>query len=129
MKYSVANNFLKSEFFRYSVVGLSTLILDQSLFLIIYRFNKSIIMTNILSTSLTLIYNYISHRVFTFKSTSNFLRTSLLYLIVLILNISIGTALVHFLFLSGFNIFLSKLISILILLPLTFNSSKFIFKF
>ncbi len=103
---------LNSTFIRYFIIGISGVILDFSVFALLYKvFAIGEVFANIISSFLGFNNNFFLNLFFNFKTKGNFLFRYFSYFGVCIIGIIISTC---FLYVSvskfGFNAFLSKFV-------------------
>lgn len=82
---------------KYLFAGGSAAIVELGVFWLLSSLNWSIALSNVSAVSLSTVYNYIFNRNVTFKSTSNSLRSGLLYLLLLLFNTLFSTWFISFL--------------------------------
>lgn len=68
---------------RWLIVGLSTKMLDFSVFNVVYYINKDILWANALSAILSVSYNYTMHHVYTYSGRANFSQSIRRYLFLI----------------------------------------------
>ena len=73
--------------FRYLLVGGSSAAIDFGLFQVLYLvFGVSPVISNLVSVGVSTVFNFLVNRSFTFKSTSNPVRSLVLYLLLFAAN-------------------------------------------
>jgi putative flippase GtrA len=78
--------------FRYLIVGGTSALIELALFSLIYYLSKGLtIPANIIAVCVATSFNFLVNRNFTFKSTSNFWRSAILYLLLFGLNLAFTT--------------------------------------
>jgi putative flippase GtrA len=112
--------------FRWALVGTITFIIDYLAFISIYALVESVILANSSAGLLSISFNYLAHYSWSFRSESNYSRSSMKYLVNLIIFWGIGTLVLKFLIDSGIEAEYAKLIPVPIISPLSFLSLKFI---
>ena len=110
---------------RWSLVGVTTALIDYAIFISMYSVIISVLAANFLAGVVSLSFNYSAHYFWSFKSQTDHTKAGLKYLINLITFWSISTILLKILISSGINPKIAKLIPILIIAPLSFISLRF----
>ena len=114
---------------RWSLVGITTSILDYLLFIFIYSNLEYILISNFISGVISISFNYLAHYSWSFKSKSVHSESSLRYLMNLIVFWTFGTIILNFLIQSDIDPKVAKLIPIVLIAPFSFLSLKyFVFK-
>lgn len=114
---------------RWSLVGITTSILDYLLFIFIYSNLEYILISNFISGVISISFNYLAHYSWSFKSKSVHSKSSLRYLLNLITFWTFGTIILKFLIQSNIDPKVAKLIPIVLIAPFSFLSLKyFVFK-
>ena len=110
---------------RWALVGVTTLVLDYTTFIIIYSTVTSVLVANFFAGLVSIGFNYIAHYFWSFKSQTDHTKAGLKYLVNLITFWSINTLLLKILITSGFDPKIAKLMPIPIIAPLSFISLRF----
>lgn len=111
------------------LVGSSTFIIDYLLFVSIYAWNGSVILSNLCAGVFSISFNYYAHHSWSFGSSSKHFSSGLKYLMNLTFFWIVGTILLKILIDSGIDAKFAKPLLIPILAPLSFISLKlFVFK-
>jgi len=116
-------------FFKWMLVGSSTFIIDYVLFVSIYAWNGSVVLSNLSAGIISISFNYYAHHSWSFSSNSQYFSSGLKYLLNLTFFWIFGTILLKVLIDSGIDAKFAKLLPIPVLAPLSFISLKlFVFK-
>jgi len=111
------------------LVGSLTFAIDYGLFVSIYAWNRSVILSNLCAGIFSISFNYYAHRSWSFNSNSQYFSSGLKYLVNLTFFWIVGTILLKVLIDSGIDAKFAKLLPIPVLAPLSFISLKlFVFK-
>ena len=117
---------------RWLIVGLSTKMLDFSVFNLVYLINKNILWANALSAILSGSYNYTMHHVYTYSGRANLSQSIGRYLILIsaffLLDLAVITCLVSFGMIAAIaksiSMILLAVASVLILNSWVFKNTK-----
>ena len=110
---------------RWALVGVTTTVIDYTVFISIYSVITSVLVANFFAGLVSIGFNYSAHYFWSFKSQIDHTKVGLKYLINLITFWSISTLLLKILITSGLDPKIAKLMPILIIAPLSFISLKF----
>ncbi len=110
---------------RWSLVGVTTAIIDYTIFISMYSVMTSVLIPNFFAGLLSIGFNYTAHYFWSFKSQTDHAKASLKYLINLITFWSLSTLLLKALISAGIDPKIAKLIPIPIIAPLSFFSLRF----
>jgi len=110
---------------RWALVGITTAIIDYTLFISVYFVMTSVLIANLLAGLVSIGFNYSAHYFWSFKSQIDHTKVSLKYLINLVCFWSLNTLLLKALISAGIDPKIAKLIPILIIAPLSFISLRF----
>ena len=114
---------------RWALVGSVTSVIDYLIFISLYSVINSVLLSNFCAGLSSIIFNYLTHYSWTFKSDTEHFKSSTKYLINLFIFWSLGTILLTNLIASGIDPKLAKLLPIPVTAPLSFLSLKiFVFK-
>jgi len=116
----------KFDFFRYSLVGIITVIIDFLLLYIFYdylMFSKNISIT--LSYALASTTNFFMHKYFTFKSSRKIFKEIIKFVTIVVLSYLLTIFLINYFIKLGINIYISKIITLIISYVLIYFISKF----
>ncbi len=115
---------------RWALVGITTTVIDYLIFISIYSVITSVLIANFCAGLFSITFNYLAHYFWSFKSQADHSRSSLKYLLNLIIFWSTSTLLLKVLITVGIDPKIAKLIPIPFIAPLSFLSLKFfVFKF
>ena len=110
---------------RWALVGVTTTIIDYTIFISMYSVISSVLIANFFAGLLSIGFNYIAHYFWSFKSQTDHTKAGLKYLINLISFWSLSTILLKALITAGVDPKIAKLIPIPIIAPLSFLSLRF----
>ena len=110
---------------RWALVGVTTAIIDYTVFILMYSVIISVIVANFFAGLVSISFNYSAHYFWSFKSETNHTKAGLKYLVNLITFWSISTLLLKALITYGFDPKIAKLIPIVIIAPISFISLRF----
>ena len=111
---------------RWTLVGVSTFLIDFIIFLKLYSTTSSVLFSNFVSGIFSVIFNYLSNYFWSFNSKSDHSKSGLKYLVNLIIIWGVNTFLIKFLILAGIQENYAKLIPALIIAPFSFYSLRFV---
>ena len=124
---NIKNLFIKNNsIFRWGLIGALTTAIDYLMFIIAHSKFTSVIIANFCAGVFSISFNYFSHYLWTFKSTTIHSKSGTKFLINLITFWSISTFLLKLLINSGIDPKIAKIIPIFAIAPLSFLSLKFI---
>ncbi len=110
---------------RWALVGVTTAIIDYTIFISMYSVITSVLIANFAAGLLSIGFNYTAHYFWSFKSQIDHAKAGLKYLINLITFWSLSTLLLKTLITAGVDPKIAKLIPIPIIAPLSFISLRF----
>ena len=110
---------------RWAIVGTSTVVIDYLIFIGMYSMITSVLVANFLAGLISIIFNYIAHYSWSFKSKNDHGKSGIKFLINLLIFWSLGTLLLKGLITAGIDPKIAKLIPIPFIAPLSFLSLKF----
>ena len=110
---------------RWALVGVTTAIIDYTIFISMYSVITSVLIANFFAGLLSIGFNYTAHYFWSFKSQTDHAKAGLKYLINLITFWSLSTLLLKTLITAGVDPKIAKLIPIPIIAPLSFISLRF----
>ena len=110
---------------RWALVGIITAVIDYVIFVTMYSVVTSVLIANFCSGLLSIIFNYLAHYFWSFKSEVNHLKSGAKFFINLIVIWSLSTLLLNILINEGIEPKFAKLIPMLFVAPLSFISMRF----
>ena len=110
---------------RWASVGIITALIDYIIFVTMYSAVTSVLIANFCSGLLSIIFNYLAHYFWSFRSEVNHLKSGAKFFINLIVIWSLSTLLLNFLINEGIEPKFAKLIPMLLVAPLSFISMRF----
>ena len=114
---------------RWGLVGTLTAVIDYFIFLFLYSLLPSVLFANFFAGLVSLIFNYLSHYFWSFKSASDHKQSGARFLINLVVIWSLGTVFLKVLISSGIDPHIAKIIPVLVSAPLSYLSlNYFVFK-
>lgn len=111
---------------RWAMVGFLTFLVDYVTFLAFYSNLKNVIYSNFFAALFSLLFNYLLHFFWTFKSQSSYYNSGTRYLLNLFVFWILSTTLLSFFISAGIEAKIAKFIPITIIAPLSFLSLKYI---
>jgi len=117
-------------FKRWAIVGTFTLIIDYLIFIFLYSRNISIFLSNFYSGFVSIMFNYLAHSFWTFEGKRNHFISGIKYLTTFILIWILGSYILNYFILTGFEAKIAKLMYLPIITPLSYFLLKiFVFRF
>ena len=110
---------------RWALVGIITAVIDYIIFVTMYSVVTSVLIANFCSGLLSIIFNYLAHYFWSFRSEVNHLKSGAKFFINLIVIWSLSTILLNILINEGIEPKFAKLIPMLFVAPLSFISMRF----
>jgi putative flippase GtrA len=110
---------------RWALVGIITAVIDYIIFVTMYSVVTSVLIANFCSGLLSIIFNYLAHYFWSFRSEVNHLKSGAKFFINLIVIWSLSTILLNILINEGIEAKFAKLIPMLFVAPLSFISMRF----
>ena len=110
---------------RWALVGVTTAIIDYTMFISMYSLITSVLIANFFAGLVSLGFNYSAHYFWSFKSQTDHVKVGLKYLISLVTFWSLNTVLLKALITAGIDPKIAKLIPVPIIAPLSFISLRF----
>jgi putative flippase GtrA len=107
---------LRSKFLKYGIVGCTGLIVDMGVFYLLHKmFGVNYIVTNIISSSLGVVNNFILNSLFTFKVKDKLMTRFISFYLIAIVGMILSSGLLAMM-IDGFKMdsMVSKMISVLI---------------
>ena len=105
---------------RWAIVGVTTFIIDYSLFLLLYGPIESVFIANFFAASVATSLNYVMHHRWTFKSEEDHSRSTFKCLLTLIFWWFVGTSILKGLIVSGLDPRLAKFLPVIIVIPFNY---------
>jgi putative flippase GtrA len=105
---------------RWATVGISTFIIDYSIFITLYGPIDSVFIANFIAAIFATSINYFLHHRWTFKSEQNHSRSTVKYLLTLLFWWFVGTSILKILIVSGLDPRLAKFIPVVIVTPFNY---------
>ncbi len=105
---------------RWAIVGVTTFIIDYSIFILIYGRIDSVFVSNFFAAVVATSFNYMMHHRWTFKSEENHSRSTIKYLLTLLFWWLVGTSILKGLIVSGLDPRLAKFIPVIIVTPFNY---------
>jgi putative flippase GtrA len=115
--------------FRWALVGIITTVIDYLIFVSLFSVTNSVLLSNSCAGLISISFNYLAHYTWSFRSNAKHSRSSLKYLLNLLIFWSFGTWLLSNFIAAGIEAAIAKLLPISITAPLSYLSLKmFVFK-
>ena len=110
---------------RWALVGITTAVIDYSIFIAMYSLITSVLIANFVAGLFSITFNYLAHYSWSFKSEVDHSKSGTKYVINLVTFWSLSTLLLKGLITAGIDPKIAKLIPIPFIAPLSFLSLKF----
>jgi putative flippase GtrA len=117
---------LNSKFVKYGIVGVFGLIVDMGIFYILHKMlGVNYIISNLVSSTLAVIHNFILNSVFTFKVKDRLIKRFLSFYTIALVGMAISSGLL-FVMIDGFKMdsMISKMIAVLIVAIMQYFLNK-----
>ena len=111
-------------FTKWLIVGFSSLILDVSIFTLIFDRTEKVLLSNFLAALCSTVFNYLMHYFWTFSSLTKHRESLLRYILNICVIWIVGTGLIKTLIMIGSTPLLAKLIAMALVLPVNYFSLK-----
>ena len=111
-------------FTKWLIVGFSSLILDVSIFTLIFDRTEKVLLSNFLAALCSTVFNYLMHYFWTFSSLTKHRESLLRYILNICIIWIVGTGLIKTLIMIGSTPLLAKLIAMALVLPVNYFSLK-----
>ena len=130
---SVLNNlyikYVAPSMIRWGAVGVTTFTIDYLLFLILFDFNKSVFLSNLISVTIATGFNYYMHHKWTFRTNQHHVNSGVKYLLNLTFWWLISTTIIKTLVELGTDPRFAKLAPLVFIVPINyFVLNKIVFK-
>jgi putative flippase GtrA len=123
------SKYLDPSMVRWGAVGLTTFVIDYSVFITLFQLTSSVLISNLISMSIATSFNYYTHHRWTFKSDQNHAKSSLKYLVNLIFWWVVSTSIIKSLLVLDVDARLAKLAPLALVIPINyFVLNKIVFK-
>jgi putative flippase GtrA len=114
------------QIFRWALVGTTTFLIDYIFFISLYLLTSSVLFANFISAIFAIIFNYLAHYQWSFRSQLSHSESSLKYFISLSFFWVVNTTLLKILITAGLEARYAKLIPVLIISPFSFVILNFL---
>ena len=130
---SVLNNlyikYVAPSMIRWGAVGVTTFTIDYLLFLILFDFNESVFLSNLISVTIATAFNYYMHHKWTFRTNQHHVNSGVKYLLNLTFWWLISTTIIKTLVELGTDPRFAKLVPLVFIVPINyFVLNKIVFK-
>jgi putative flippase GtrA len=126
---SIAKRYFDPAMLRWGSVGATTFVIDYLLFIFLFGITKSVVLSNLISTSIATFFNYYTHHRWTFKSDQTHAKSTLKYLLNLVFWWFISTSIIKLLVVSNIDPKLAKIAPFIFIVPINFFVlNKIVFK-
>ena len=105
---------------RWGIVGVFTNLIDYMLFINLYGMVKSVLLANLISTSVATSINYITHHRWTFKSDQNHSKSVIKYLLNSTFWWLVSTSIIKALIVIDTDPKIAKLVPFILIVPLNY---------
>jgi putative flippase GtrA len=114
---------------RWGTVGVTTFTIDYLLFLILFDFNESVFLSNLISVTIATSFNYYMHHKWTFRSNQHHANSGVKYLLNLTFWWFISTTIIKALVVLGVDPRFAKLTPLVFIVPVNyFVLNKIVFR-
>jgi putative flippase GtrA len=114
---------------RWGAVGVITFTIDYLLFLILFDFNDSVFLSNLISVTIATAFNYYMHHKWTFRSNQHHANSGVKYLLNLTFWWFVSTTIIKALVVLGVDPRFAKLAPLLFIVPINyFVLNKIVFR-
>ena len=121
---SVLNNlyvkYLTPSMIRWGAVGVTTFTIDYLLFLILFDFNESVFLSNLISVTIATSFNYYMHHKWTFRSNQHHANSGVKYLLNLTFWWFVSTTIIKALVELGVDPRFAKIAPLVFIVPINF---------
>ena len=114
------------QIFRWALVGSMTFLIDYIFFMYLYLLTSSVLFANFISAIFSIVFNYLAHYQWSFRSQLGHSKSSVRYFISLSFFWVVNTTLLKILITSGVDARYAKLIPVLIISPFSFVLFNFL---
>jgi putative flippase GtrA len=116
---------LKDKYFDYSmlrwgIVGVTTTAVDYLLFISLYGPIGSVFLANLISATVAICINYLTHHRWTFKSKQDHSKSGIKYSLNLIFWWLVSTSVINILVVAGFDPRVAKLAPLILIVPINY---------
>ncbi len=130
---SVLNNlyikYVTPSMIRWGAVGVTTFTIDYLLFLILFDFNDSVFLSNLISVTIATSFNYYMHHKWTFRSNQHHANSGVKYLLNLTFWWFVSTTIIKALVVLGVDPRFAKLAPLVFIVPVNyFVLNKIVFR-
>ena len=105
---------------RWGIVGVLTNLIDYMLFINLYGMVKSVLLANLISTSVATSINYITHHRWTFKSDQSHSKSAIKYLLNSTFWWLVSTSIIKALIVIDIDPKIAKLVPFILIVPLNY---------
>ena len=105
---------------RWGVIGVTTFAIDYLIFLILFDFNKSVFLSNLISVTIATSFNYYMHHKWTFKTNQHHAKSGVKYLLNLIFWWFVSTTTIKALVELGVDPRFAKIAPLVFIVPINF---------
>jgi putative flippase GtrA len=109
---------------RWAIVGVTTFIIDYSIFITLYSVNdgliKSVFIANFIAAIFATSFNYFMHHRWTFRSEEEHTRSTIKYLLTLLFWWLVGTSILKVLIVAGLDPRLAKFVPVVVVTPFNY---------
>jgi putative flippase GtrA len=123
---NLVSSLLGKSHVRWFIVGCMTVVIDTSLFLVIFHFTDRAVISNLISGTIATCFNYFSHYHWSFTSDREHVQSTILYLTFFFIFLFLGTSVIKFLIGEGVLPIIAKLGTAATIAPLSFFIMQFV---
>jgi putative flippase GtrA len=114
---------------RWGAVGVTTFTIDYLLFLVLFNFNDSVFLSNLISVTIATSFNYYMHHKWTFRSNQHHANSGVKYLLNLTFWWFVSTTIIKALVVLGVDPRFAKLVPLVFIVPVNyFVLNKIVFR-
>jgi len=118
-----------SIYFRWAAVGITTTVIDYTIFIMLYGATNSVFGSNLLAAIAATTFNYLTHHRWTFKSDQQYATSGVKYLVNLIFWWIVSSSIIKMLVNLGVDVKIAKLAPLVFIVPVNyFVLNRVVFK-
>jgi putative flippase GtrA len=123
------NNYFEPSMLRWALVGITTTLIDYTIFIFSYRPINSVFAANLIAASLATTFNYVMHHRWTFKSGQHHAISGVKYFLNLIFWWLVSSSIIKTLVVIGVEVKVAKLAPLIFIVPINyFVLNRIVFK-
>ena len=123
------DKYLDRSMLRWAVVGITTTVIDYTIFIVLYEASNSVFGSNLVAAAAATVFNYLTHHRWTFKSNQQHATSGVKYLLNLIFWWIVSSSIIKMLVALGVDVKLAKLAPLVFIVPVNyFVLNRLVFK-